>query len=124
MAQAQAMDVDQPNGGETNQEVEVRARERMELEALVDEELKKDVGSNPTGLYELVGVVSHKGASADGGAALFRWVQASLWLIVFTGHYIGWSVTSSVRFIQADAVQQGQSGCCRTIEPIQLGKGR
>lgn len=48
----------------------LRRKEREELESLVDPELKNDVGANVTGIYELVGIVSHKGASADGGRLL------------------------------------------------------
>lgn len=48
-------------------EPQLRRKEQEELESLVDPELRKDVGANTTGLYELVGIVSHKGASADGG---------------------------------------------------------
>lgn len=48
----------------------LRKREKEELESLVDPGLRNDVGANVTGLYELVGIVSHKGASADGGALL------------------------------------------------------
>jgi len=33
----------------------------------VDPDLKKDEGANQTGLYELRGVVTHQGASADSG---------------------------------------------------------
>lgn len=44
-----------------------------EIAKLVDPELKNDVGSNVSGLYDLVSILTHKGASAD------------------SGHYIGWS---------------------------------
>jgi len=40
---------------------------KKEILALVDEELKKDDGANQTGLYELRGVITHQGASADSG---------------------------------------------------------
>jgi len=36
-------------------------------ETLIDAELKADVGSNPTGLYELAGVLTHAGSNADSG---------------------------------------------------------
>ena len=40
---------------------------KKELFALIDPELAKDEGSNKSGLYELRGVVTHQGASADSG---------------------------------------------------------
>jgi ubiquitin carboxyl-terminal hydrolase 14 len=40
---------------------------KTELLALVDPKLKADVGGNQTGLYELRGVITHQGASADSG---------------------------------------------------------
>lgn len=44
-----------------------RAEEASELEKLVDPSLKADEGASTSGLYELIGIVTHKGASADGG---------------------------------------------------------
>lgn len=38
-----------------------------EIAGLVDPEMVKDEGQNVTGLYELLGVVTHQGASADSG---------------------------------------------------------
>lgn len=55
-----------------------RERERVELEALVPNELREDVGCSVTGLYELVGIVAHKGAVAD------------------SGHYIGFAKKSAI----------------------------
>jgi ubiquitin carboxyl-terminal hydrolase 14 len=40
---------------------------KKELHALLDPKLAAEVGSNQTGLYELRGVVTHQGASADSG---------------------------------------------------------
>lgn len=40
---------------------------KKELLSLVDEKLSSDVGANQTGLYELRGVITHQGASADSG---------------------------------------------------------
>ncbi|KAH8878903.1 cysteine proteinase [Thozetella sp. PMI_491] len=40
---------------------------KKELHALIDPELLKDAGANQSGLYELRGVVTHQGASADSG---------------------------------------------------------
>ncbi|EJD49351.1 cysteine proteinase [Auricularia subglabra TFB-10046 SS5] len=54
-------------GGDLEPEETIRARERGALDALVHPVLRADVGASTTGLYELAGVVAHKGASADGG---------------------------------------------------------
>ncbi|UNI22419.1 Ubiquitinyl hydrolase 1 [Purpureocillium takamizusanense] len=40
---------------------------KKELNAVIDPELRKDDGANQSGLYELRGVVTHQGASADSG---------------------------------------------------------
>ena len=40
---------------------------KKELFDLIDPELAKDAGSNKSGLYELRGIITHKGASADSG---------------------------------------------------------
>jgi len=40
---------------------------KKELHALINPELAKDQGANKSGLYELRGVVTHQGASADSG---------------------------------------------------------
>ncbi|TFK48273.1 cysteine proteinase [Heliocybe sulcata] len=53
-----------------------REDEKKELESLVSEDLKSDVGCSVHGLYELVAIVTHKGAAAD------------------AGHYIGWAKKS------------------------------
>ena len=42
-----------------------RQGEAEELEKLVHPSLKDDVGSCTTGLYDLIGIVTHKGASAE-----------------------------------------------------------
>ncbi|PFH46501.1 hypothetical protein AMATHDRAFT_7737 [Amanita thiersii Skay4041] len=53
--------------GDLEDEAVYRQRELAELEGLVDPELKQDVGSSVSGLYELVAIVTHKGAAADAG---------------------------------------------------------
>ncbi|KAG8957901.1 deubiquitinating enzyme [Tulasnella sp. 419] len=58
--------------GELEEESVIRKREAEELLALVHPDLKNDVGANVSGMYELIALVTHKGASAD------------------SGHYIGW----------------------------------
>ena len=40
---------------------------KKELFALIDPELAKDEGANKSGIYELRGIVTHQGASADSG---------------------------------------------------------
>lgn len=40
---------------------------KKDLYALIDQNLVSDVGSNKSGLYELRGVITHQGASADSG---------------------------------------------------------
>lgn len=40
---------------------------KKELNTLIDPDLRKDDGSNQSGLYELRGVVTHQGGSADSG---------------------------------------------------------
>ncbi|KAJ7585240.1 hypothetical protein C8J56DRAFT_950201 [Mycena floridula] len=52
---------------ELGPEEDKRAEERIALEALVDSEIKGDVGSSWSGLYELVAIITHKGAAADSG---------------------------------------------------------
>ncbi|KAJ6578830.1 hypothetical protein DFH09DRAFT_1030701 [Mycena vulgaris] len=54
-------------GGALEDENVYRERELAELEALVDQGIKTDVGSSVSGLYELVAIVTHKGAAADAG---------------------------------------------------------
>ncbi|TNY17430.1 hypothetical protein DMC30DRAFT_419798 [Rhodotorula diobovata] len=70
------MAVDPPAGGEAAGELPDEETKRQEelavLTSLVHPDLDADKGTNVSGLYELVGIVSHKGASADGG------------------HYVGW----------------------------------
>ncbi|KAG6911096.1 hypothetical protein DXG01_004611 [Tephrocybe rancida] len=54
-------------GAELEDESVYRAREKEELDALVSEEVKRDLGASATGLYDLVAIVTHKGAAADAG---------------------------------------------------------
>ncbi|KAI5481140.1 ubiquitin carboxyl-terminal hydrolase 14 [Pseudohyphozyma bogoriensis] len=53
--------------GELVDEPSKRMEEVAMLKSLVHPELEADVGANVSGLYELQAVVTHKGASADGG---------------------------------------------------------
>ncbi|KAF9037349.1 cysteine proteinase [Hymenopellis radicata] len=68
-----AMDVD--DQGEP--EDVIRAKEREEIEGLVDPVVKADIGASWSGLYDLVAIVTHKGAAAD------------------SGHYIGFAKKSA-----------------------------
>lgn len=54
-------------GGALEPESVYRRQELAELEALLPAEVRADAGCSPTGLYELVGIVAHKGAAADAG---------------------------------------------------------
>ncbi|KAF9261991.1 cysteine proteinase [Marasmius fiardii PR-910] len=54
-------------GGELEDESVYRERERAELEKLIDPSVKNDIGASWNGLYELVAIVTHKGAAADSG---------------------------------------------------------
>ena len=40
---------------------------KQELLSLVDQDLAKDEGANQSGIYELRGVITHQGSSADSG---------------------------------------------------------
>lgn len=81
--------------GELVDEPTKRAEESQLLRSLVDGELSKDVGANSTGLYELTAIVTHKGASADGGELFLIRVFRFFTEIGFVGHYIGWSRVTS-----------------------------
>ncbi|KZO97578.1 cysteine proteinase [Calocera viscosa TUFC12733] len=75
---------------EAEKEHAVRKEEKEELEKLVDTDLQTDIGASLTGLYELVALVTHKGASAD------------------SGHYIGW--------VRKDAVNRPTNGSVDDLE--------
>lgn len=59
--------------GELVDEPTKRREEAEELRKLIDPAIAADQGANASGLYELAAIVTHAGASADGG------------------HYVGWS---------------------------------
>ena len=85
--------------GELPDEETKRHEELATLLSLVHPDVEADKGANVSGLYELAGIVSHKGASADGGAS-----PPSLPLVLVSaaltpspspsrppaGHYVGW----------------------------------
>ncbi|KAI0270570.1 cysteine proteinase [Gloeopeniophorella convolvens] len=54
-------------GDELRPEEWYREQEKAELEALIDPTIKADVGASQTGLYDLVAIITHKGAAADAG---------------------------------------------------------
>ncbi|KAI0830316.1 cysteine proteinase [Trametes gibbosa] len=54
-------------GAELEDESVYREKEGTELEALVHPDIRADVGASLTGQYELVAIVTHKGAEADAG---------------------------------------------------------
>lgn len=56
------------------EELKLREKERTEVDGAIDPSLRSDIGCNFSGLYELVGVVTHKGAAADGGHYI-SWVR-------------------------------------------------
>ncbi|KAF8487156.1 hypothetical protein DFH94DRAFT_703508 [Russula ochroleuca] len=58
---------EQSAGDELQPEEWYREREKTELEALIDPSIAADVGSSQTGLYDLVSIITHKGAAADSG---------------------------------------------------------
>ncbi|KAI0697801.1 cysteine proteinase [Cytidiella melzeri] len=62
-----ALTSDKPADLDLPTESSARAKELKELEDLVHPDLKSDVGCSVTGLYELVAIVTHKGAAADAG---------------------------------------------------------
>ena len=61
-----ANQVTSSNGSETAKAEEMQVDD-IDPESLIDPELRADVGSNPTGLYELTGVLTHAGSNADSG---------------------------------------------------------
>ncbi|KAL4401718.1 deubiquitinating enzyme [Malassezia pachydermatis] len=74
--QGRSMEAGAVEGGALTDEEEVaqRAKEREQVDALIDADLRSDAGCNPSGLYELVGIVTHKGAAADAGHYM-SWVR-------------------------------------------------
>ncbi|KAF9468278.1 hypothetical protein BDZ94DRAFT_1183855 [Collybia nuda] len=54
-------------GGELEAESVYRAKELAELEGLLSDDVRKDIGCSGSGLYDLVAIVTHKGAAADAG---------------------------------------------------------
>jgi ubiquitin carboxyl-terminal hydrolase 14 len=65
--QAEVDSRDGNNGSVPEAKVEEMQVDDIDPETLIDPELKADMGSNPTGLYELAGVLTHAGSNADSG---------------------------------------------------------
>ncbi|KAI0092342.1 cysteine proteinase [Irpex rosettiformis] len=65
--EAAANDQSADNVGAIPEERVARAEELQQLEALINPDLKNDTGCSVTGLYDLVAIVTHKGAAADAG---------------------------------------------------------
>ncbi|EST05854.1 Ubiquitin domain protein [Kalmanozyma brasiliensis GHG001] len=59
------------------EELAERAKERETIRSTIHPDLLADTGCNPSALYELVGVVTHKGAAADAGHYI-SWVRRDL----------------------------------------------
>ncbi|KAJ1020052.1 hypothetical protein NDA16_004332 [Ustilago loliicola] len=59
------------------EELAQRQKEREQIQATIHPDLLADTGCNPSALYELVGVVTHKGAAADAGHYI-SWVRKDL----------------------------------------------
>jgi len=55
------------SSGPLEKESVYREREDQELKALVDPDIKADVGCSVSGLYDLIAIVTHKGVAADAG---------------------------------------------------------
>lgn len=58
------------------EEKALRAKEHAEVLGSIDPTLAADTGANPTGIYELIGIITHKGPMADGGHYM-SWVKRS-----------------------------------------------
>lgn len=59
------------------EELVQRQKERERIQSTIHPDLLADTGCNPSALYELVGVVTHKGAAADAGHYI-SWVRKDL----------------------------------------------
>ena len=56
------------------EELQLREKETKQAQEAIHPSLREDVGCNVSGLYELVGIVTHKGAAADAGHYI-SWVR-------------------------------------------------
>jgi hypothetical protein len=74
---------DELYGGTEEEERKKREEEGKTLRGLVAEGIKKDVGANESGLYELAAIVTHKGSSADSGHYIGSLPSPSFALVLF-----------------------------------------
>ncbi|CAE6526436.1 unnamed protein product [Rhizoctonia solani] len=81
----EAMAVDEPRPGDIEDEAPAREREKAAIDAVIDPEIRADTGAAVHALFELTAIVTHKGASADGG------------------HYIGWVRKSALETLDESA---------------------
>ncbi|CAE6449418.1 unnamed protein product [Rhizoctonia solani] len=86
----EAMAVDEPRPGNIEDEAPAREREKAAIDAVIDPEIRADTGAAVHALFELAvqpgaAIVTHKGASADGG------------------HYIGWVRKSALETLDESA---------------------
>ncbi|CAE6470427.1 unnamed protein product [Rhizoctonia solani] len=81
----EAMSVDEPRPGDIEDEATAREREKAAIDAVIDPEIRADTGAAVHALFELAAIVTHKGASADGG------------------HYIGWVRKSALGTLDESA---------------------
>ncbi|ELU38677.1 ubiquitin carboxyl-terminal hydrolase 6 [Rhizoctonia solani AG-1 IA] len=79
------MSVDEPRPGDIEDEATAREREKAAIDAVIDPEVRGDTGAAVHALFELTAIVTHKGASADGG------------------HYIGWVRKSALETLDESA---------------------
>ncbi|KAH7334508.1 cysteine proteinase [Rhizoctonia solani] len=84
-AEPEAMAVDEPRPGDIEDEASAREREKATIDAIIDPEIRADTGAAVHALFELTAIVTHKGASADGG------------------HYIGWVRKSALETLDESA---------------------
>ncbi|CAE7143757.1 unnamed protein product [Rhizoctonia solani] len=84
-AEPEAMAVDEPRPGDIEDEAPAREREKAAIDAVIDPEIRADTGAAVHALFELAAIVTHKGASADGG------------------HYIGWVRKSALETLDDSA---------------------
>ncbi|CAE6440976.1 unnamed protein product [Rhizoctonia solani] len=84
-AEPEAMAVDSARPGDIEDEASAREREKAALDAVIDPEIRADTGAAVHALFELTAIVTHKGASADGG------------------HYIGWVRKSALETLDESA---------------------
>ncbi|KAB5595074.1 Ubiquitin carboxyl-terminal hydrolase [Ceratobasidium theobromae] len=84
-AEPEAMAVDEQHPGDIEDEATAREREKAAMDEVIDPEIRADTGAAVHALFDLAAIVTHKGASADGG------------------HYIGWVRKSALEELDESA---------------------